>query len=667
MTSSNTSFRPTHFTRLVEHLEDFDDGRRERMAELYSAPSSSAEGLADYWMSHPDDVVEVVKREVTSSAGWKMIEEAALDHDLSVVLDWTSARQRDEVVRLGLLNPTMDSRGRCEAVMPAALAILFADRVRGPRGSLPIILGRTSDEEVRRLATRWGVLDEGSTVQIILRLCDRYGRKEMVDEILESLPNPDWIGDALMILELGGVCHWQQLYGYDLESGSARDEKVVPLMRGEDRRQQRDMAETLMELGVMFRLEDNSAEHTLAAVPEELWDGLWKLGRRWLMDWTARAEHALRESAFRSPSEGTERGPGLQTILKWWLCEIGAATLVYEPKREELADETRRHLDRVFSVEAHFDWEDAWQLGQELRILDKEPYGIIGRGPEAFTLLDGPRAHFVSESLMEWCLGYSGGRADGMLARALGLDEAWRTRAVTLMRRYGEPVPKWMAETGVEPGTTGGGWLRQPGTGHDEMILFEVGLTISFVLTTKLMWLDVTSLLEGDRDYPVEGLVDLMQCVAALAMFNQLRFVLDEQPAPIYLPFQRSSFLMDQRQKSDVADWVEDVVDHLLVPLGVAQRVDGGQKIRLQAKALRVDDPPGWPEGQRAKWIDEIFHDERTLEVHSRGQRPRIREVTPVPEDGDDRVAVDTPLDALLKAVKGRGITGFDGRYLEFG
>ncbi len=665
MASPNSRIQPTHFLRLVAHLEAFDAGHRKRMAELYSAPGSDAEVLAQYWVSHPEEVLEVVGREVSSSAGWRIIEEAALDHDLNVTLDWTSPRQREEVTRLGLLKPAVDRRGRCEAVMPAAMATLFADRVRGPRGSLPIVLGRSTDEEVQALAERWGLSTEGTKVELVLRLCDHFGRDEIVEEILERLPNPDWIGDALMVLELGGVCHWQQVYGFDVEEGLERPEKVVPLMRGEERRQQREMSQTLMELGVLFRLEDDKADHAMAAVPEELWDDLWKLGRRWLMDWTARAEYSLRESAVLRGGEQRRRQPGLQEILKWWLCEIGTATLVYEPKKENLGEEARRRLDRVYQGELSFDWEDAWQLGLDLRVLDKEPYGIVGRGPEAYTLLDRTRREFIEEALLEWCLGYSGRRADRGLAKALGIDETWRSRAVSLMRRYGEPIPAWMQEPGVDPGNTGGGWLRQPGTGHDEMILFEVGLTISFVLTTKLMWLDILSLLDSGREYSLRALVELMQCVAALAMFNQLRFVLEEQPAPIYLPFQRSSFLMDHRQTAVVETWVQELVERLLVPLGVARRVDEDGRVHLQTRPLRIVDPPGWPEGQRAKWIGEIFQGEFEFEVEEEGRRPRIREVTPMPGSDDEKVGIDTPLDLLLAAVKGREIVGFDGRNVE--
>lgn len=113
--------------------------------------------------------------------------------------------------------------------------------------------------------------------------------------------------------------------------------------------------------------------------------------------------------------------------------------------------------------------------------------------------------------------------------------------------------------------------------------------------------------------------------------------------------------------------WVEDLIDGLLVPLGVAMPADDGERLQLETQPLRISDPPGWPEGQRAKWIEEIFDATVEFDVDGGGSRPRIREVTPMPGAEDEQVAVEVPLDVLLKAVKGREVVGFDGRYLRLG
>lgn len=660
MVSPNTTFRPTRFTQLVNHLHGFGRRRRENMAELYGAPTADAMALAEHWVRHPEEVVEVVRRELETSLGWRIVEEAVLEHDLGTYLDWAPARQRQQVARLGLLDPKIDSSGHCRAVMPAALAAIFSHRVRGQRGSLPVLLGRCSESEVQRLIRQWGLSEEGSKVELILRLCDYYDGTQITEELFQALPSPDWIGDALMVLELGGICHWHQVYSYDLDEHLGRGENIVPLMRSDERRQQREVAETLIELGLLFRFDDEETGHAMVAVPEEFWAGLWELGRRWLMDWIVQGRVTLGERA-----EGTTRMPRaveLQRILKWWLCEIGEARLKCEHEEAGLSAQTLRLLDDVSTLERAVDWDVTWQLSQELRILEREAFGFIGAGSESIPLLDRERRDFVSEVLLEWCLAYSGEQVDQHLTQAIGFDEAWRNRAVDLIRRQGEPVPLWMFESGVDPNSTGGGWLRESGTGPDEIVLFEVGLATTFVVMTKLLWLDVLSLLETKRRYPVEGLVGLMQCVAGFSMFTQLRLVLEEQPAPVYLPFQRASILMDERNQSAFRKWVDDVLQTLLVPLGVAVMDEETDAVWLEASMLRIDDPPGWPGGQREKLLEEIFDEELDFELQAEPSSG-LHEV--IPDIGSGKLCLDESMERLLELVKGREITGFDGRFIE--
>ena len=664
MAPSHSSFQPSRFTQLVTHLHEFGEQRRQKMAELYGSPTADATGLAEFWVRNPEQVVEVVRSELTSSLGWRIVEEAVLEHDLGTYLDWAPTRQRQLVARLGLLDPKVDPEGHCRAVMPAALAAIFSDRVRGQRGSLPVLLGRRSDEAVRSLAESWELSQEGSKIELILRICDHFSRAEMVEELLEVLPNPDWIGDALMVLELGGVCHWNQLYNYDLDdqNGSA-EEKVVPLMRQSERRQQRQIAETLESLGVLVRIEDDKTEAVLAAVPEELWGGLWELGRRWLMDWCTQGVALLREEAAKTT--GVATAPGLRNTLKWWICEAQQGRLELDSTEKRISEETRELLDGAYVGEGEIDWDDVWQLGRELRIVNAGVEGKIEEGAEAEKLLDRRRAGFVAEALLEWCLSYSGRQADEQLVEAIGLDDAWRKRAVALMTHQAEPVPDWMHRSGVDPRSTGGGWLRESGTGPDEIVLFEAGLTLSFVMTAKVLWLDLLSLLDARATYPVVGLVKLMQCVAGLTMFDQLHRVLEEQPAPIYLPFQRASFLLDPRHNSAFDGWVEGIIRHLLAPLGVVTVTDDGHRVRLETDVLRVEDPPRWPAEYRRELLNEIFDQE--LDFDADGERgPGIRGVVAAANGKGESLAIDEPLRRLLDLVEGRKIASFDGQFIAF-
>ena len=665
MENENSSFRPGHFTQLVTHLDGFSERRRDELAALYEAPGSEAAELAEFWIQNPDRVVEVIGDELDSSLEWRIVEEGAVEHDLRVGLDWAPARGRQKVSRLGLMEPALDHTGHYYGVMPGGLAAILAPRVRGDRGSLLLLLGRQSDDEVSELAEQWDIDDRGSKVEVILRICDHFEREEMIDDILGRLPDPDWIGDALMILELGGISHWRAVYGYDLEDNLGGADNVVPLMRDNERRTQRQIAETLMELGVLFRLEGEGDQEPMIAVPEALWPGLWKLGRRWLMDWNQRSVKALRERGTTPEADAV--GPGLQPMLKWWLCEAEDQRLRWDHDGETttLTDDSCRRLDSVYSGDADVEWNDLWHLGKELQIVVDGSDGVVEAGPEAEGLLDERRSTFIRQVLLEWCVGYAGRGADTRLVEAIGLDETWRSRAVGLLRRRAEPVPVWMHEEGVDAESTGGGWLRHSGTGQDEMVLFEAGLVMTFVVMMKVLWLDLLSVLDGSRQLPIEGLVRLMQNAAGLSMFGQLRLVLEEQPAPVYLPFQRASLLMDDHQASPIRTWVEELIERLLVPLGVASLDNERGLVTIDTDVLRIEDPPGWPSGQREKLLREIFGTDIDFESDT-GRTTAIREVADRPDGLEAAIPIEEPVARLRAACDGRSVASFDGVFIEF-
>lgn len=664
MDTPNASFRPSYFTQLVNHLHGFAEGQRREIAELYGAPSPEASHIARFWVESPAEVLKVVRRELDSSVGWQMVEETAIDHDLPVFLDWAPTRVRHQVARLGLVQSQTDDAGHILGTMPGALAAIFSEHIRGQRGSLPILLGRFTRDDVRQLADRWDLETEGSKLELILRIGDYFSREEMIDDVLQRLTDPDWIGDALMVLELGGISHWEGIYGYDFDdndNGPGAD--VVPLMRRSERRRQRDVAETLLEMGVLFRIEDDEHDTSMIAVPEALWPGLWQLGRRWLMDWVVQATAGL-EDTGRPAADAVEQ-PGLRGVLKWWACETERSSLQVGTAREEpLTSESLDRLDAVYDGERSLDWDTVWNLGRQLRILDVEPDGAVGPNREARQLLDAGEPEFVRESLLEWCLGYLGRECDRKLPQALGLDDQWRNRAVGLMRRNGEPIPAWIQHPGVESDATGAGWLRPTGTGADEMITFEYGLAAGLVSLAKVMWLDVLSLLEP-MSVPIDQLAVLMQNVSGVAMFTQLRIVLEEQPAPVYLPFQRASFLMDERQHAPIAEWIEHLMVGLLHPLGVATYDASSRQVRLVPRLLRIGDPPGWPEGQRAQLLEEMFGDEVDFEVPS-GDESTLREVSTVSDDAEATASIDEPLARLVELSANRAICSFDGQFLQF-
>lgn len=647
---------------LVRHLYEFDERARKAMSRLYEAPGSSPEELAEFWVRSPDVVLEVARRELKSAAAWQAVEEVTIEHDVGAALDWASARSRRQMKRLGLIRFVQDDDGNEWAVMPGLLASIFAPHVTGDRGSLPILLGRSDLEKLQGLCQLWELPTGGSKLELIGRLIDHFSREEMVQDILEALPSPDWIGDALMILELGGLCFWQQIYGYDLETALGEAGNVIPLMRRADRQRQQEMAEALMDHGVIFRLESLGEGYAMVAVPEELWKGLWQLGRVWLLEWTVQAVAAMEEEALGQPWK--RRPMELQAALKWLVIEAKSGRL--RVGDDEIDEDSRDELREVLGEDLNPLWRGWWDLGYELGILAKSRRRAVKPGPEYLSLLNRRPADFQREVLLEWCLNYAAIGADFKLGQAFGLDDEWRKRAVQLLHSQDEMVPFWMEIPGVESATTGGGWLREPGTGGDELIDLETRLTVTFVILTKFSWLDLLSLLPTERSYTVESLVELAQCVAALSMFTKLGMVLRNYPIAVYLPFQRASFLMDHLHESPFREWVEDIIDDLFVPLGIAEWADERDRIMLDTEVLRIESPPGWPEDDRRALIQELFGEEAEFEMPRR-RETELRAVAPGADAEDGGLSIEEPIQDLLAAAQGKRVLHFDGKILSLG
>lgn len=653
---------------LIAYFGEMPERRQKAIASLYEVPASFgepgtlAERLALFFVQCPEIILEVTRRELKSAAAWRTLSEVVIEHDDGTVLDWAPARHRQILQRLGLIRVEVDEQGHEWSSMPGLVASIFASHVEGERGSLPILLGRAEEAEVRALCEIWGLPSEGTKQELIGVLVDFYSREEMMEEMLQAIPNPDWIGDALMILELGGLCHWQQIYGYDLETTLGQGTNVVPLMRRADRQQQQEIAETLMARGMIFRIESPGEEYTMVAVPEELWRSLWELGRVWLLEWVLQAVSEMGDEGLGQSWQ--EHSAGLQEVLKWLLIEAEAGRLRAEDGG--ITEESRRILAPVYSAGEEPRWQDWWALGIELGVLARGEGDEVKQGSEALALLNRRPVDFRREVLLEWCVNYSGASADRRLSQAIGLDDEWRQRALQLLRAEGEMAPIWMHTPGVDPAETGGGWLRDPESGTDDIMHIEISLTIAFVVLLKLTWLDLLSLLPGDRSYSIEGLVELLQCVAAFSMFSHLGLVLRNHPIAVYLPFQRASFLMDQYHESLFREWVEDIVDSIFVPLGIAERSEGGARVMLDTEPLRIESPPGWPEEDRFEIIRELFGPEMEFEIPRR-RETELRAVAPSSNGEDGYLSVDEPIEELMAAVGKNRVLSFDGRRLKIG
>lgn len=651
------------FEALVEHIGAFGEKRRERFAELYAAETAKPVDIALQWCRHPDEFADVVEAQLGDTEARWVLEQLVQEHDMAVDIGWVDQEVRDELVELGLIRPP--SRRRKErnlAIVPGAIAAMLAGRISGTRPTLPMLLGRACDDEVVALAEQYGISTEGSTVETILRMSDIFATPDFLDIVLSRLPNPDWIGGAMMTLELGGICYWREIFGHDLDEGPDED-NVVPLMRSDERDEQREIADLLLEMGVLFKIEGDEAEHALVALPEELWFGLWTLGQSWMLDWTSLAFTELEAAAVRQQHHGLDWD--LQSVFKWLFCEA---------ERDQLAGDHAPTAETIASLEARtegveIDWDSVFAIGRDMGIIEPDrlgyrqpPKGLLVKGGFGDFLVGMPRPRFVRECVSSWMLGRVGTLVDRHMPQAVGLDEQWRQRLNDIFSEHtGKEIAWWQYE-GVGHVETGAGCLREIDEDDEELVMLELELVNTCLTLAKMHWLDLLSVLEADEWYSMGQLAELLQWSASFALFSQLGHIVHDPAVNFYFPLQRPSFLSFPMHADAFAEWCEDIVRHLLVPLDVAEVSDDGHRVWLDTGRLRVPLPKDWPEEPRLNFMREVLG-EPDFEVDVPEINSTALHSVPQMAD-DDAVDLSQPADAVLEACKGREITSFDGKAL---
>lgn len=655
--------RVNHFGALVEHLSQFPRYQLGSLAVLYGVGEAEASAIARHWCRHPEAFLEVLDDEL-SSASWEALEDLAYEHDVPVSSEWIPPAAREELAKVGILQ-AFDSYGSWshEIELPGALAAILAPRLAEARPTLPILLGRLPEEEVVERAAVYGVDNGSSKIETILQYADFMCEPQVVEAIVSQLPHPDWLGAAMSVLELGGFCYWREIFAGDLEDDEPDDANVVPLMGEDERFEQQRIAERLLELGVVFRIEEEAAEFPMVAVPEELWGPLWSVGRGWMLDWTRQSYMALRDQA--QGGESPEVEADLQTVGKWWVAEAESGSLIVDD--EAFDAPSREQLVEIDTTPDAFDIDTCLPLLRDLSVLQADQTGRLVAGPESRKLLNMSRPDFVRNTLYEWCGGFIGREIDDALPRAIGLDDVWRDRAIELLRARREFVPVWMNSEGLPPERTGAGCLRDPEEGMSERIATEIEVANSYVWGLKLLWLDLLTLLDRGRWYSRDLMAELLRMSASISLFSQLGHLLQDPGAQYYAPVQRASFLNDPTHAAAFETWTTDLVEHLLAPLGAARFDASGERIWLNNELLKVKSPPGWPPEERIQLVEDVFQtDEIDFEPEKFGDGRNLRPVSTTPAPTDTTIELrDVDLDDLLEVVGSRDIVGFDGEQLE--
>ncbi len=648
-----------HRAALVDHLGAFAESQRDTIAEKWGADDSAVPTLMRWVYDHFEDLRERVAAAFESDDdAMDVMQTLALEHDLVVDVGWAGRKARKRLVEYGLMSVGRGASGTsAEGLMPAALAAVVAPLLVEVPSSMPLLLARSEVDHVERVAATHEVV--GTTLlEKILTLSEWFAAPERAEDLPALLPTPEYVGPLLSALELGGMCFWQEVFGHDLHENPDYGSNVVAFMRSDDRDYERQVADYLVEAGLIFRV-DEDPHPPLAIVPEELWNALWTIGRIWLMDWAGVGVEDALEQAVRRPHASAPED--LQATLKWFAVEADRGAI--RAPAGIATDETMEHLVEVGGHDVSF-WAHRLEIALELSALRLQRSGHAAENPTFRRVLELPRSAFARQVLFDWCTGYLGSTADARLGVALGLDDTWRREVVRYLKKYSEFTPLWLRHEGVELETTGSGYLRNAERSDEERLRMEIALTNGIVWSTKLTWLDLLSLLDDGLWYSRSALVEVLQTAAGLSTFAQLIHVLENPYLGYYLPVQRASVMSDSLQTPHFEAWFDELVDNLLEPLGVARFSDDGESVWLQASSLRVESPPGVNDEQREAIIREILQDPE-LEFRPPNSLPpeRLHRVETAPEDGT--IELDVPLDMIRQRLKGRVIVEFDGRRIQ--
>jgi hypothetical protein len=652
------------YAALVEYVGGFDASARARLAELYAASSPDPGAIARAWCEHPERVTGVLDARVRSASARSLLADLLVNHDEPLELRWRDRRAARTLQAVGLANAQPGPGRRELCTLPGALAAVLATTLspEDVRPSIVATCARWPDERLAALAAAHGVPQMGR-VPTVLALSDAFTQRAAVDRILDGVPDPEWMGTALMALELGGMCYWQDLFG-DEGSGGAQS-NVVPLMRRDELQIERDIADELQRWGLLLRVPGAEPAQELAAVPEELWVPLWELGRDWITEWAAAGWDVLREGAV-SRRDGAPSGErSLAGHMKWLACEIagGGVRRTDDGLVTELVE---RRLLETSSLDVGV-IHGALEVGLELGVwhVDRSAWAL---DEGELATLDATRADFARAILSRWCVGEVGARADLAAMRALGVDERWAKQVRALHHGRREWFPAWMEQEGLDSMYTGTGYLRPLERVDEETVREEFAYVVSYALSAKLLWLDLLAMLDTGHWHLEGALRELFQLVCAATLFQLTSAVLDRSGAALFLPVQRSSFLTDPQHTAAFDEWIRGWIDGLAVPLGIAARSDDGERVWLDTRALRVESPEGIPDDLRVEQVRLVLQDaELEVDIPRRagnGWRPRL---AAAPAEASDRLPVGADAAELVARARVERVVSYDGKHVVFG
>lgn len=613
MIGQRPAWEGPHFQELVAHFALFEPEERSRLARLYQASGDEPRALAMSVCVSPERIEELIGSHELSEQAAELLLGLGLEHGAQVHVNGVGGNLHIlmELRDLGLLaweTPVSEDEP-IAVIFPGVFAAAFAHLEPPSRPSFFLLSGLLSTQEVEQLAKSHKV-SSGPRLVMIMEIAQRFADERFMESLLPTLDDPDHVGPAITALELGGMCYWQDVFGFDDETSPPTltgEAKVLPLMRDGALRSQQDMAAQLLANGLIFKFSLPDSEFPMLAVPEELWLNLWVLARDWLMGWFEHTYSEVRDGSTTQRDHDELWAASSPELFKHRMLWIVA-----------VAHQRRRHPEGIDALATSLATQSshdasmckAWvELAVRLGLL-VDPNALRVSDATA-DILEKPAREISRLLLSMWCVGHSTPRLERHLGLAVGLDEMWRQQArgllVNVLSEQGEleMLSAWLESEGVEHDMTGMGYLRDLDEQFDELLLAEFSVANSIINYTRMLWLDVMSTLDEDQWYSQRKLGELLQFVLALSLFHHLAHLFEHPELSQYIPVQRPDYLTLPVHTGALLEWSDTLVEELLVPLGLATVVDG--RVRVRARSLRIEGPPEMTHEFRERFMNTLL------------------------------------------------------------
>ncbi len=623
MIGQRPAWESKSFKELVHHFEGFSEEERARLSRLYQSSSKEPSALAMSICLAPERILELVALHGLSAQAQDLLGGLLHEHGVEVQIHGAYGDNLNALKELrdfGFLvwpDEKRDLLAPLTLIFPSVFVLVFHEMVEPSRPSLFLLSSVLSDDDVRALCKRY-LLSMGNRVVMLMELADLFHGEGAISKILELLEHPDEIGPAITALELGGMCYWQDVFGFD-ESGQVPEENdisvanVLPMVNDKLLGEQRKIADKLLDLGVIFKMNLDHAEFSMLAVPEELWINLWTLARDWIVGWI---EGTFLDLSGQAVSMMVAPGVDVNKAQSESMFMLAKCIVVVLVSHKQLTpDALYEELVRQGWELSHTTFDLLWMMCCRVELITQSTQDdqiILSPGSvDRLSLLERSFDGFVQEILCAWSLGQSTHELEREVGRAVGLDESWRVGALPIIEQVLEEqgdldkCPGWILCEGIEHEMTGMGYLRDLDQLMEALAVSEFATANSILGTTRSLWLDILSQLEEDRWYSMELLSGLLQYVLAASLLHHLAHLFEHPEMSQYIPLQRPDYLILPVHVNGLKDWVDIIVHELFVPFGLASV--SGERVRLRTDLFKITCGEENVQAFREKFLDELF------------------------------------------------------------